>query len=89
MTATIVNYFDVWGNKNDGWEVNNLCQENERLELTDLFTKEHILKELKRVGFLKKTVRQNMVIIEDLFPFYEISQRKDFMPVCRVEIDID
>lgn len=26
-TYSLINYFDVWGNAKDGWEVNNLCTE--------------------------------------------------------------
>jgi len=85
IKATLVNYFDVWGNKKDGWEINNLCTEGE-IELPEDFTKKDIVKAIKEVGFFKPTVRMNMVEIEDLYPYYEISQKKDYMPVCRIEI---
>lgn len=86
MKAQLINYFDVWGNKTDGWEVNNLCNEGE-IELPETFTDKDILKSLKAVNFLKKTVRGNQLIIENLWPFYEISQKKDFCPICRIEVE--
>jgi hypothetical protein len=86
VTATLVNYFDVWGNKKDGWEINNLCTEG-TIELPEEFTEKDIVQALKEKGFFKKHVRVNMCDIEmHLYPYIEINQAKDFKPVCRIEI---
>ena len=34
-TYSLINYFDVWGNAKDGWEVNNLCTEKTGITITD------------------------------------------------------
>lgn len=83
--AEIINYFDVWGNQKDGWEVNNMCSEG-NIELPENYSHKDILKALRDASFLKKGVGLNRVIVEDLHPYYEISQKKDLMPVCRIQI---
>lgn len=87
VTATLVNYFDVWGNKKDGWEINNLCTEGQ-VELPEDFNEKDIVKALKECGFFKKTVRANMLDIEmHLYPYIEINYKKEgYKPICRVEI---
>lgn len=86
VEATLVNYFDVWGNKKDGWEINNLCTEG-IVELPENFERKDIVKALKDFGFLAKHVRLNMLEIEDLYPYYEISHKAaGYKPICRIEI---
>ena len=88
VTASLVNYFDVWGNKKDGWEINNLCTEG-KIELPDDYTDQDIVKALKEFGFFKKTVRANMLDIEHhLWPYVEINHKKEnYKPVCRLEFE--
>lgn len=86
IQAKLVNYFDVWGNKKDGWDINNLCTEG-MIELPDNYSKHDIVKAIKEVGFFKPSVRLNMLEIEDLYPYYEISHKANgYKPVCRIEI---
>jgi hypothetical protein len=86
VEATLVNYFDVWGNKKDGWEINNLCTEG-TITLPDDFDRKDIVKAIKAIGFFKPSVRLNMLEIEDLYPYYEISHKAaGYKPVCRIEI---
>lgn len=51
-TYSLINYFDVWGNAKDGWEVNNLCTEKTGITITDDATDKEILDYLVHVGFL-------------------------------------
>jgi hypothetical protein len=83
----LINYFDVWGNKKDGWEINNLCEENAgELFLHEECTHKDILQKLKEVGFLKSTTRMNQLVFEGLGDFgVEIYQKKDMQPICRIE----
>lgn len=85
----LINYFDVWGNKKDGWEINNLCEEHAgELELheSEQYDYKKILQLLKNVGFLTRTTRINQLHFEDLHDFgVEIYQKKDMMPICRIE----
>ncbi len=82
----LVNYFDVWGNAKDGWEVNNQC-----IEWDDVWTKDldnrTLLKILKDTGFLQKHVRTNQLIFEWLGPeCCEILTRRDGYPLAMLEI---
>jgi len=75
----------VWGNKNDGYEINNWSYEDfEPLKGTD--NDKEILKRLKEIGFFKKHVRLNMITIEDqcngMIMIYE---RKTHKPICCIE----
>lgn len=80
----IVNYFDVWGNSKDGYEVNNMCEEGV-ITLHMNATNEDVLKALKKFGFLKKHVRMNMIQFEGAYmDIWEINDSKG-KPICRVE----
>lgn len=52
MKYRLINYFDVWGNKDEGFEVNNLCIEEENLYISDDSTDKEIATFLKNIGFL-------------------------------------
>lgn len=88
----LVNYFDVWGNQKEGYEVNNLCTEWDDGHAVDLEDRT-LLNLLKSSGFLKNTVRINQVDFADYYPFIEIYQRRDGRPLGRLEVleegDID
>jgi hypothetical protein len=85
MEMKLINYFDVWGNKRDGWEVNNLCSEG-NIEVPEELTDKQVLTALKDVGFLKNHVRTNMLTFDYLPDFgVEIRQKKDDQPICRIE----
>lgn len=85
----VINYFDVWGNKKDGWEINNMCEEHDMrftLHEDDFYNHTAILVHLKNVGFFKPRTRMTQLVFEDLHEFgVEVYQKKDMMPVCRVE----
>jgi hypothetical protein len=84
----LINYFDVWGNKKDGWEVNNLCEETEysNLEIHENATAKEAFQLLKDCGFFKKTARITQVDVLPLDDFgWEFYQRKDRKPICRLE----
>ena len=86
MTKVIVtNFFDVWGNKKEGWEVNNLCHD-EYYTRSPLENKDQVLRFLKKINFLKKSVRKNSIDWEDYDQGYYLNQRSDYCPVCGVEI---
>lgn len=85
-TYRIVNYFDVWGNEKDGWEVNNVCQHGEYVEREAFNDRAEMLAWLKNMDFLAKYVRLNMLEIEWLDDdFIEISRKANGCPVCRIE----
>ena len=85
----VINYFDIWGNKKDGWEINNMCEEESMrftLHEEDFYNHTAILVHLKEVGFLKPRTRMSQFVFEDLHEFgVEVYQKKDMMPICRIE----
>lgn len=80
----LVNYFDVWGDKEGGWQVNNLCIEFDDLNITDDATDKDILDYLKKIGFLTTSDRRR-VYLDDMGDMIEIYQRKDNYPLGRLE----
>ena len=88
----IVNYFDVWGNARDGWEVNNQCRESRHIFL-DMNAeggelKLNIQNELKRINFFHARVRRTQWTIDwncSDDSCLEIEQVKDGCPICRLE----
>ena len=93
MKVLVTDFFDVcsggyrlyvpWGNKKDGWEVNNLCHVyNTRYKLD---TRKSCLKFLKSIDYLKKSVREASIYWEDMKNGYILYQSKDLMPICSVE----
>lgn len=82
----LIDYFDVLGNKKDGWEVNNLC-----VEWDDVWTKNlddrSLLEILKITGFLQKNIRINQIHFEWIGPeVCEISAKRTHYPLGRIEI---
>jgi len=85
MKIQVTNYFDVWGNKQDGWVINNQCHDDFTSHILDFWNKKSILKFLKRIGYLKKTIRVNSIIWDDtLMSGYELLD-KDYCPLFFVE----
>ena len=48
----LINYFDVWGNAEVGYEVNDLCVEETGIFIADDSTDQEVLSLLVRIGFL-------------------------------------
>jgi hypothetical protein len=53
--------FDVWGNENDGWDVNDAHYTGINIELDEDCTDKDIVKALKKCGYLKKTLKTKSV----------------------------
>ena len=85
MKVLVTDFFDVWGNAKEGWEVNNQCRTvyNTRYKL---HSRKSCLKFLKSINYLKKSVREASIYWEeDMENGYILYQAKDLMPVCSVE----
>ena len=52
-TYTLINYFDVWGNAEDGYEVNNQCVEADDVVITEDATDEDIIDFLYQNEYVK------------------------------------
>lgn len=80
MYYTLINYFDVWGNKIDGYEVNNQCIEAENLYIDTESTAKEIAEFLRSIGFLT-TSDMRKIHIDDMGTCIEIFQKKDMVPL--------
>lgn len=81
----LINYFDVWGNETDGWEVNDLCEEG-MISLPDDFTDSDIIKALKGINFLNDKANTETVSVmsdPDMIEFFETATN---MPIGRLEL---
>lgn len=81
----LIDYFDVWGNKVDGWEINNLCTVKEDIIIAEDSTDEEIIYFLISIGYFKESAR-DVVYIEcsegDIIEFFEKETDK---PICVLE----
>lgn len=58
MSASYKLYgYDVWGNKRDGYEVNDVLPTGITIELPDEATDRQIVKALKDCGYLRRNAR--------------------------------
>lgn len=78
---TLVNYFDVWGNEKEGYEINNLCNEVEGITITDDATEKDILKYLVQIGFLTTSDRRKVRIDTTDWDMMEIYAVKGNYPI--------
>ena len=79
-TYTLINYFDVWGNEVDGYEVNNQCVEAEDIVIADDATNNDIINYLQLAGYLN-TNDASLFEVEDNGDFIEIFAKKTMMPL--------
>ena len=81
----LINYFDVWGNAKDGWEVNNQYVEFDDLYISENATYKQILEYLSSIKFLS-TSDMRRVRLEDYGDGYEIYAVKGNMPIGRLSV---
>ena len=82
---SLIDYFDVWGNAEDGWEVNNSSTEFDDLYLDPTITNEEIVDYLKSIGYFAPTVTMDQLTIEDGGDYIEFFKADDGMPLCRLD----
>ena len=80
MYYNLLNYFDVYGSKEDGWIVNNVCVQEEDLYVSNDSTDKEILEFLVRIGFLSTSDMRRVRIEDDGENIY-INQVKDNVPL--------
>jgi hypothetical protein len=83
----LVDYFDVWGNEEDGWEINNLSKEGE-IVLED-FKPETIIESLKDFGFLSEICSLENVAIEWAGDIIEVLEKSNGKPLCSLREIVD
>lgn len=80
----LINYFDVWGNEEDGYEVNDLCVEETDIFIADNSTDQEVLSLLVRIGFLT-TDDPEKVCIKWESDMIEIEGVETGIPLGRLE----
>ena len=81
----LVNYFDVWGNEEDGYEVNNLCYEEDIIEL-EVGDHDEIIRKLKDCGFLVPGTKEEQLDIWNDYEMIELYEAARNYPLCRLEL---
>lgn len=84
----LIDYFDVWGNAEDGYEVNNQSIEFEDLIITDDATDQDIFNYLKDViGYFGPEAKFEDMSFDGDDMFIEISTTHNgaWYPLCRLE----
>ena len=81
----LINYTDVWGNAEDGWEVNNLCREYDDLWLDDTIEPQEVIEYLHETGFLTTADMSLFEIIDD-GDMIEVNAAEDGQPLFRLEM---
>ena len=83
----LVDYFDVWGNEEDGFEVNNLCYLDDiKIEINEDSSHKDIIDILKKYNYLKQTVKESDFDVWDDFEMIEFSNAENGMPLFRLEL---
>lgn len=83
---TLINYFDVWGNKKDGYEINNQCIEFDDLVIADDATPKEICSYLKSIKMLA-TDDMRKLEVTNWGDLIEINERKSGMPLFGLMIN--
>ena len=82
----LIDYFDVWGNPIDGWEVNDLTTVEEDIVIAEDATDEEIIDFLIQIEYLKPEARENVHLESYDNEMIEIVQTKDDYPLGRLEM---
>ena len=85
MKIQIIHYFDVWGNQEEGYEVNDLCTHSTIERESFPYEKKENLEVLKETDLIKESVTEDMIEIEcDGDNWVEINEASNGRPFCRI-----
>lgn len=82
----LIDYFDVWGNATDGWEVNDLTTVEDDIVITEDSTDEEIVDFLVRIDYLKPEVKELVYLESYDNEMIEIIARENDYPIGRLEM---
>lgn len=82
----LIDYFDVWGNATDGWEVNDLTTVEDDIVITEDSTDEEIIDFLVRIDYLKPEVKELVYLESYDNEMIEIIARENDYPIGRLEM---
>ena len=81
---SLINYFDVWGNEEDGYWVNNQCVEFDDLVITSDATKQDLLDYLYNIEFFSTNNMDDFEIDFQDDDWIEFFEARTMMPLCRL-----
>lgn len=82
----LIDYFDVWGNPIDGWEVNDLITAFYDICIAEDATDEEIIDFLIQIEYLKPEAKELVYLESQYNEMIEIIQTKDDYPIGRLEM---
>lgn len=82
----LIDYFDVWGNAEDGWEVNDLTTVEDDIVITEDSSDEDIIDFLIQIEYLKPEAKELVHLESYDNEMIEIVQTKDDYPIGRLEM---
>ena len=81
----LVDYFDVWGNEEEGWEVNDLCTIFDDLYMEDDITDEDIIDYIISIDYLNSKAKEGVIIQGDGV-MIELVSKENGCPIGRLEL---
>lgn len=82
----LIDYFDVWGNEEDGWDVNDLAKVEEGIYIDDSLSDEEIVDYLiDEVGFFSPSARGKIEVDSSSGDFIEFFDAGTYEPLGRLE----
>jgi hypothetical protein len=81
VTYEVTDYFDVWGNEEDGYIVNNCCKAG-RVTFRDYPSNKQILNHLKRIGILHNGVKVSDIQVCWDCEFFEVFEAERPYPIA-------
>lgn len=88
MEYKLIDYYDVLGNEEDGYEVNNLCTCVTDIEIADDATDTDIINYLKSINFLSEKATTETVEVDGDDLFIELTEKETGYPLGRLEMEM-
>lgn len=85
MKYKLIDYYDVLGNKEDGYEVNDVYTRITGVEITDNTTDEDIINYLKSINFLIESATTETIEIDGDDFCIELTEKETGYPLGRLE----
>ena len=84
MKYKLIDYYDVLGNEEDGYEVNNLSTCVTSIEIADDATDADIINYLKSVNFLNEKATTETVELDGYDFYIELTEKETGYPLGRL-----
>ena len=88
MKYKLIDYYDVLGNEEEGYEVNNLNTVVTGIEITDDATDADIINYLKSINFLSEKATTETVELDGDDFYIELTEKETGYPLGRLEREI-